>query len=222
MNLLQREEERFLKKFTESKSIILSETNKIGIVGRMLEDFKFSHQIEGEEFYKSKVKFQKSNGRWYCIPIMVSEKFIPYEACRHIMVKVIGSFRSYMREENDGNHLKLYNLAKYFSFCTLEQPANMIYLRGNICKEPRYRKTSRGKAITDLLVAVNEKNSQCEVSSYIPCIAWNGYAKYASQLKVGDEIAFWGQVYSRKYPKVNASGETEMKETYEVSITKWF
>ena len=218
MNLLDQANRRFLERFPESKEIFLSDTNNAGVIGTMSQDFEFSHDEQGKKFFKSRINMSKKDGTEYHIPIIVSEKLLSSEICENKKVKVIGALRSYMYKREDGSHLRTHIFAKYLSVCNSEETVNYIYLKGFLCKDPIYRKTFKGMPITDLFIAVNE----AKMTSYIPCIAWAGYAEYARQLKMGDEIEFWGRAQSRKYPKINSSGEIEMKETYEVSIAKWF
>ncbi len=86
-----------------------------------------------------------------------------------------------------------------------------------ICKAPAYRKTSLGREITDLLVAINRPYNK---SDYIPAIVWGRNAKFAKNLAVGERIQVSGRIQSRSYEKKMENGESQSRVAYEVSISK--
>ena len=84
-------------------------------------------------------------------------------------------------------------------------------------QKPIYRTTPFGREIADILLAVNRAYNK---SDYIPCIAWGRNARFASHLKVGDNIKVWGRVQSRKYQKKISDDNIEERTAYEISISK--
>jgi len=57
-------------------------------------------------------------------------------------------------------------------------------------------------------------------SDYIPCIAWGRNARFASNLKVGQNVKIWGRIQSREYQKRIDEDTSITKIAYEVSVSK--
>ena len=135
------------------------ENNQVVIMGEIVSDFSFSHEIFGEGFYMVEVKVERLSDSSDIIPLMVSERLIDVKAdYRGQLIMVTGQFRSYNRHEERKNRLVLSVFAREIEFVDeIEESAktNQIYLDGYICKEPVYRKTPLGREIADLLLAVN-------------------------------------------------------------------
>lgn len=217
MESLKRE---FLETFPESEENCWS-TNKAGIVGIIEEDFEFSHVVYGESFFKTFVTIYRFSGVVDHVPVILSEKKLCVPVYGGNYVKILGDFRSFNVHDEDGkSHLKLFLFGKQIVYNPSADMVNMIYLKGYICKPPIYRKTPTGGIdIADVLVAVNFSNGK---SAYVPCIAWNGDARYAAKLQVGDSVQFWGRIQSRDYFKVlqDCPDGGEMRQAYEVSIIR--
>jgi single-stranded DNA-binding protein len=197
------------------------ENNQVVIVGEIIGDFEFSHEIFGEGFYMVDVRVERLSDSNDIIPLMVSERLINVERDfngQHIVVT--GQFRSYNRHEERRNKLVLSVFAREIDFIdgTPENTqTNQIYLDGYICKEPIYRKTPLGREIADLLLAVNRPYGK---SDYIPCICWGRNARYASGFVVGERCAIWGRIQSREYMKKISEDQVNKRIAYEVSVSK--
>ncbi|MBR4084397.1 MAG: single-stranded DNA-binding protein [Lachnospiraceae bacterium] len=197
------------------------ENNQVTIMGEIVSDFSYSHEIFGEGFYLVDVNVKRLSESYDVIPLMVSERLIDVNADykgRNICVN--GQFRSYNRHEERKNRLVLSVFAREISFVDeVEESAksNQIYLDGYICKEPIYRKTPLGREIADVLLAVNRPYGK---SDYIPCICWGRNARYANQFKVGERCAIWGRIQSREYMKKLSETEVEKRVAFEVSVSK--
>lgn len=197
------------------------ENNQVSIIGEIVSEFVFSHEVFGEGFYLVDVQVKRLSESCDRIPVMVSERLIDVnEDYRGEFVKVTGQFRSYNRHEGTKNRLVLSVFVREIAF--LEEfgdytKTNQIFLDGYICKTPIYRKTPLGREIADLLVAVNRPYGK---SDYIPCIAWGRNARYASGFEVGSRICVWGRVQSREYVKRLSETESEKRVAYEVSVSK--
>ena len=175
------------------------ENNRVSIIGEIVSEFKFSHEVFGEGFYTVDVSVDRLSELTDVIPLMVSERLVDVsEDYQGRLVEVSGQFRSYNRHLESGK-------------------TNQIFLDGYICKAPIYRKTPLGREIADLLVAVNRPYGK---SDYIPCIAWGRNARYASTFEVGGHIQIWGRVQSREYVKKINEEESEKHVAYEVSVSK--
>ncbi|MBQ7955353.1 MAG: single-stranded DNA-binding protein [Lachnospiraceae bacterium] len=197
------------------------ENNQVTIMGEIVSDFAYSHEIFGEGFYMVDVRVQRLSDSSDILPLMISERLIDvtadYKGCN---VAVSGQFRSYNRHEERKNKLVLSVFAREIIFVDdIEESAktNQIYLDGYICKEPIYRKTPLGREIADLLLAVNRPYGK---SDYIPCICWGRNARFASSFKVGERCGIWGRIQSREYMKKIDEDNVEKKVAYEVSVSK--
>ena len=197
------------------------ENNQVVIMGEIVSDFSFSHEIFGEGFYMVDVKVERLSDSNDMIPVMVSERLIDVTSdYRGQNIMVTGQFRSYNRHEERKNKLVLSVFAREIEFVD-ETPegskTNQIYLDGYICKEPIYRKTPLGREIADLLLAVNRPYGK---SDYIPCICWGSNARYANNFHVGTRCEIWGRIQSREYMKKLSEDQVEKRVAYEVSVSK--
>lgn len=197
------------------------ENNQVTIMGEIVSDFTFSHEIFGEGFYMVDVLVSRLSDSADVIPLMVSERLVDvngeYKGC---YVIVSGQFRSYNRHEERKNRLVLSVFAREIDFVEEigeNAKTNQIYLDGYICKEPIYRKTPLGREIADLLIAVNRPYGK---SDYIPCICWGRNARYASGFSVGAKCEIWGRIQSREYMKKLSEEDVERRIAYEVSVSK--
>lgn len=197
------------------------ENNQVTIMGEIVSNFSYSHEIFGEGFYLVDVSVKRLSESYDVIPLMVSERLIDVNAdYRGRNICVNGQFRSYNRHEERKNRLVLSVFAREISFVDeVEESAksNQIYLDGYICKEPIYRKTPLGREIADVLLAVNRPYGK---SDYIPCICWGRNARYANQFKVGERCAIWGRIQSREYMKKLSETDMEKRVAFEVSVSK--
>jgi len=197
------------------------ENNQVTIMGEIVSEFTYSHEIFGEGFYMVDVKVQRLSDSFDVIPMMVSERLIDVAAdYRGYQVEVNGQFRSYNRHEERKNRLVLSVFAREISFVNeIEESAktNQIFLDGYICKAPIYRKTPLGREIADLLLAVNRPYGK---SDYIPCICWGRNARFASSFEVGERCRIWGRIQSREYMKKLDEEQVEKRVAYEVSVSK--
>lgn len=197
------------------------ENNQVSIVGVIVSDFRYSHEVYGEGFYMVDISVNRLSDFTDRIPVMVSERIVDTtQNCEGQMIYVTGQFRSYNRHEEKKNRLVLSVFARELEFIEEEKEeykSNEIYLDGFVCKEPIYRKTPLGREIADLLIAVNRSYGK---SDYIPCICWGRNARFASGFEVGNHVEIWGRIQSREYVKKISESITEKRVAYEVSVSK--
>lgn len=197
------------------------ENNQVSIVGEIVSDFRFSHEVYGEGFYMVDVAVNRLSNFMDYIPLMISERLIDINAdYRGQIIYAMGQFRSFNRHEEKKNRLVLSVFVRELEFldeATDEVKNNQIFLDGYICKEPIYRKTPLGREIADLLIAVNRPYGK---SDYIPCICWGRNARFASELEVGGHVIVLGRIQSREYEKKLSECEKEKKVAYEVSLSR--
>lgn len=197
------------------------ENNQVTIMGEIISDFTFSHEIFGEGFYMVDVLVPRLSDSTDTIPLMISERLMDVEKdYKGACVAVTGQFRSYNRHEEKKNKLVLSVFVREIEFIEQieeNEKTNQIFLDGYICKEAIYRKTPLGREIADILLAVNRPYGK---SDYIPCISWGRNARFANTFKVGDRCRIWGRIQSREYMKKISEEEVERRIAYEVSVSK--
>ncbi len=72
------------------------ENNKVSIVGEIVSDFRYSHEVFGEGFYLVDIKVDRLSELTDTIPLMVSERLVDVnENSIGQLVEVSGQFRSY-------------------------------------------------------------------------------------------------------------------------------
>ena len=195
--------------------------NQVILIGKIVGEFSYSHEIYGEGFYMTDISVERTSGSCDTVPVMVSDRLMNVkESCTGKLVRVTGQFRSYNLHEGSRNKLVLSVFAREIEFLDkIEESAgtNQIYLDGFICKEPIYRKTPLGREITDLLLAVNRPYGK---SDYIPCICWGRNARYVSNFAVGARCLVWGRIQSREYMKKLDEENVERRVAFEVSVAK--
>ena len=197
------------------------ENNRVTIIGEVVSEFEFSHEVYGEGFYTVRISVSRLSNSVDIIPLLVSERLVDVtEDLRGMMVEATGQFRSHNSHEETRNRLVLAIFVRELEFLDVydeEISTNQIFLDGYICKPPIYRKTPLGREIADLLIAVNRPYGK---SDYIPCIAWGRNARYAAGFEVGCHIQVYGRIQSREYTKKISEDECEKRVAYEVSVSK--
>ena len=199
----------------------LFENNQVSMMGEIVSEFQFSHEVFGEGFYMVELAVNRLSNDSDYIPLMISERLIDTEQdYTGQLIRVSGQFRSYNRHEEKKNRLVLSVFVRELEFLDEideNEKTNQIFLDGYICKEPIYRKTPLGREIADVLLAVNRSYGK---SDYIPCICWGRNARFASGFTVGSHIQIVGRVQSREYVKRIDEENVEHRVAYEVSVSK--
>ena len=204
--------------------------NQVYLTGVLAEDFKFSHEVNGRKFYKSKIKCERLSGESDVIPIMVLRKMvrdIDRKSYLGYYVEVEGEYRSFNEFDGEKTHLildvmvSMIHLIQNEENVRFELNKNEIYLEGYVCRKPVFRTTPLGRQITDIQFAVNRRYSIVERkrADYIPCIFWGQQARYMASQELGTKFGITGRIQQRFYlKKVEGQEEPERKCTYEVSV----
>ena len=200
-----------------------SENNHLVLIGKIVSEKNYSHEIYGEKFYVFSLEVVRLSSTTDIIPITISERLLTnLDITLGKEVKVEGQFRSYNSYENERNRLILTVFAKEIEEVVhtdeeegKDEVTNEVELVGYICKKPIYRQTPFGREIADVLLAVNRAYNK---SDYIPCIAWGRNARFCQNMEIGAEVKITGRVQSRSYEKKHEDGTTESRVAYEVSI----
>ena len=97
------------------------ENNGVTVMGEIISEFTFSHEVFGEGFYMVDVRVKRLSDSYDIIPVMVSERLLDTAAdYRGLYICVNGQFRSYNRHEEKKNKLILSVFAREIDF--LDEP----------------------------------------------------------------------------------------------------
>ena len=82
------------------------ENNRVCIIGEVVSEFTFSHEVFGEGFYIANVSVNRLSDMVDVIPLMISERLLDVtKDYRGRKIEVSGQFRSYNRHEGVKNKL---------------------------------------------------------------------------------------------------------------------
>ncbi|HHU90813.1 MAG TPA: single-stranded DNA-binding protein [Clostridiaceae bacterium] len=198
------------------------ENNSVSLVGKVISNPQFSHEVYGEGFYIVYIQVPRLSDNYDVIPVMFSERLVSPDSIDEGFYLIIeGQFRSYNNyNSNSGHKLMLTVFAREIEMSDEEvtnRNPNQIFLNGFVCRKPMYRTTPFGREIADILLAVNRAYNK---SDYIPCIAWGRNARFAGTFEIGDNIRIWGRIQSRTYQKKLSEDEIEERIAYEISVSK--
>lgn len=108
------------------------ENNRVTIIGEVVSDFTYSHEVFGEGFYMVDIAVNRLSNSVDIIPLMVSERLVDVtEDYRGMIIEATGQFRSYNRHEENHNRLVLSIFAREFAVAEETQEAtntNQIFL----------------------------------------------------------------------------------------------
>lgn len=192
--------------------------NRVFLMGEIVSEATFSHEVYGEGFYEFFVRIMRLSGQADVLPVTISERLIEGHNLKPgATLCALGQFRSYNKLEGGRSRLMLTVFVRELLSAAPTANPNSIVLSGYICKQPIYRTTPFNREIADLLLAVNRAYNK---SDYIPCIAWGRNARFVQNLKVGDRVALSGRIQSREYVKKLSDTEQVIMTAYEVSVSK--
>lgn len=90
-----------------------SENNHLVLIGKIVSEKNYSHEIYGEKFYVFSLEVVRLSSTTDIIPITISERLLTnVDISIGREVKVEGQFRSYNSYENERNRLILTVFAK--------------------------------------------------------------------------------------------------------------
>ena len=192
--------------------------NRVFLMGEIVSEATFSHEVYGEGFYEFFVRVMRLSGQADVLPVTISERLIEGHNLKPgATLCALGQFRSYNKLEGGRSRLMLTVFVRELLSAAPTANPNSIVLSGYICKPPVYRTTPFNREIADLLLAVNRAYNK---SDYIPCIAWGRNARFVQNLKVGDRVALSGRIQSREYVKRLSETQSVTMTAYEVSVSK--
>ena len=78
---------------------------------------------------------------------------------------------------------------------------NIVAVSGYLTKDPEFRRTESGKAVTSFRIAVDRPGTK-DKADFIDCVAWDKKAEFVSRyFKKGQRIEVSGVVTTRGYEK---------------------
>ena len=93
------------------------ENNQVSLVGEIVSDFTYSHEVYGEGFYMVEISVNRLSNFVDYIPVMISERLVDVtKDYRGAFVYINGQFRSFNRHEEHKNRLVLSVFARELEF----------------------------------------------------------------------------------------------------------
>ncbi len=187
--------------------------NHIVLRGRVSGAPRLSHVSHQESFYLFELTVERLSGNEDVLNIQLPGRLLaqsPVERGRE--VEVTGSLRTFNNRSGVGARLVITVLADAI-VPTDEPHANLLTLKGTICRRGEVRRTPLGREICDFTLAVNRRYGR---SDYLPCIAWGTMAQRCANLGVGSRLEFTGRLQSRTYTK-QYPDHAEERVAYECS-----
>lgn len=196
------------------------ESNRVIVVGRLLDDLKASYNAYHETFFDGTIAVRRQSGTMDLLPIVipataaVRSGFDEPWNMRDRTFRMTGVIKTYNRDiGGKKRHFIVLQVAQ-IEEVNDHSPENSVALIGKICKPPIFRETPFGREICDFMVAVDRNYWK---SDFIPCIAWGNTARRVSMMEVGQIVELAGRFQSREYVKKLENGVQETRTAYEVS-----
>ena len=174
---------------------------------------QFSHENHGKRFFRLCLQVPRLSGAVDTLPVILEESILnSADLTGGEFFTVTGQVRSHNVRTDGRRHLLIFVFATTL-VCEDGLPLNEVYLEGNLCREPTYRRTPLGREICDVMLAVPRAFKRAD---YLPCILWGRTAQTLSRCHTRDRITLTGRLQSRIYTKLTESGSEE-RTAYEIS-----
>jgi hypothetical protein len=185
--------------------------NGVLLRGELVTEPTFSHESHGKEFVSFFLSVERLSGVRDRLRVVAQPALLP-EVQLGDTLEVQGQLRSYNNRTGQGRRLVI---SVYAQGVTRSQgePENRVWLQGQVCREPVYRRTPLGREICDLMLAVPRSYGR---KDYLPCILWGSLARMGADCPKGTELWLQGRLQSRTYVKQLEEGSEE-RTAYEVS-----
>ena len=196
----------------------MSDNNNIILTG-IINDITFSHRVNGISYSKATLIVKNSNGKESVINLSFKTNTNPGYKNGDV-VSLIGNVRTRnVKVQNQKTSVYVYT---YFDLPELkedEEVTNQFSITGQITKlSDLHTFKSDSKNVQIILKNVISTES-CNISSFLPCIAWNSIAEQLSKIAVGTMISITGELRSREYTKYLNATEYEIHVAHELLIT---
>lgn len=192
----------------------LINNNTAKITGKISGEYKFYHNILGEDFLSVDLEVKRKSGEVDLLPVVVSEKLLTSQVKEAAYVSFEGQIRTFNKA--DGS-VETYLFAKDAEVSEEGTFVNEVKIKGHLCKKGKYRTTYTGRKVIDFILAVNRPFNK---SDYLAILAWGKDAKYVQDKDISTEFEITGRFQSRKYLKKTEDGSKEERLAYEISSSQ--
>ena len=116
--------------------------NRVFLMGEIVSEATFSHEVYGEGFYEFFVRVMRLSGQADVLPVTISERLTEGHNLKPgATLCALGQFRSYNKLEGGRSRLMLTVFVRELLSAAPTANPNSIVLSGYICKQPIYRTT---------------------------------------------------------------------------------
>ena len=180
--------------------------NQVRLRGCLLALPHFSHENHGRKFFRFTLEVARLSGAVDLLPVVAEERILnEIDLSGGCMLTVTGQIRTHNIRENGIRRLLIFVFATKI-ICEDGESVNEVIVEGPLCKEPTYSRTTLGREIFDVILAVPPAFRRAD---YLPCILWGRTAYEVSQCHTRDIIRIEGRLQSRIYTKVTDDGPQE-------------
>jgi primosomal replication protein N len=195
----------------------LGRNNIARLRGTLAGPIVFSHQNRQERFYRFPLRTERLSGAEDIINVLARERLMQTDLNSAERIEVTGEIRTFNNTSGEGARLVISLFAQKLSLSNEETDENLVLLTGTICKPPVMRRTTLGREICDLMLAVNRHYGR---SDYLPCLVWGIRAHDAAEWRVGTVVSLAGRFQSRDYHKLMPDGTVTIRTAYEISVAE--
>ena len=193
-------------------------TNAIIIAGEVVSEFRFHHIHNGVRYYMGIVASIRYSKKPDAFLVLVPEGMLDLSE-PHLYKRIIlyGEIQVFKNRGSRNMRTSYYILASHAEFNEFDGPTyvNTMYLNGTVRFKPVYRKTPKGREITNITLSTIDESGRYHD---IPCVFWGKNARLTADLDVGTRLHVWARLESRQYDKKMPDGKTITRTTYEASI----
>ena len=175
------------------------ENNQVTMIGEIVSEFEFSHEVYGEGFYLVDISVSRLSDSVDYIPLMVSERLVDVtQSYIGETISVSGQFRSYNRHEEKKNRLILSVFVRELEFVDeIEDDikSNQIYLDGYICKSRSTEKHHLAERLRIFWLqstvpmgnqTISHVSAGEEMRDMPPHLRWEAMSKYMEESRAGN------------------------------------
>ena len=190
--------------------------NSILLCGVAATDAEPRYVNRGRQYYGFQLDVMRLSGAMDSLNVVVAEDCLPGAGVRTgDTLCVTGQIRTFNNKSGTGSRLVISVYALDIT-PTAGEYANLVQLKGVVCKAPVLRRTPMGREICDIMLAVNRRYGRAD---YLPVILWGRAAREVALLETGDELHVRGRLQSRSYIK-NEGDRQITRIAFEVSVTE--
>lgn len=174
--------------------------NYVKIRGIIKQSFHYSHEYNGEPYYKTNIFVERESGETYdMIPVFVPKTELKC-SFKDEFVEATGILCSYDSHPCKGEH----HLNVFFSADTIsivdqsKGYINEVHLQGRVCNKVVLKTKRSGETFVQFFLVLDRKNGPWKY--YIPCSSFHNLKDFVDgNIKSGNEIMIKGEFHTRRY-----------------------